>query len=94
MKGSILARPNLKLFVLAAILLLAVQDLLSRGHSQSTIVHARPRSSERVSDETLHSWLVEATQADELMLTTMVYDHGARKHSYELMAKEYGLKPA
>ncbi|HVG50776.1 MAG TPA: LLM class flavin-dependent oxidoreductase [Xanthobacteraceae bacterium] len=38
--------------------------------------------------------LVEATQADELMLTTMVYDHGARKHSYELMAKEYGLKPA
>ena len=64
MKGSILARPNLKLFVLAAILLLAVQDLLSRGHSQSTIVHARPRSSDRVSDETLHSWLVEATQAN------------------------------
>lgn len=64
MKGSILARPNLKLFVLAAILLLAVQDLVSRGHSQGTIVHARLRTNDRVSDETLHSWLVEATQVN------------------------------
>jgi hypothetical protein len=62
MKGSVLARPNLKLFVLAAILLLAVQDLLSRGHSQSTVVHARLRTKERVSDQTLHTWLVEASQ--------------------------------
>jgi luciferase family oxidoreductase group 1 len=38
--------------------------------------------------------LIEATQADELMITTMVYDHAARRHSYELMAKEFGLKPA
>ena len=36
--------------------------------------------------------LVEATQADEVMITTMVYDHAARKHSYELMAREFGLK--
>ncbi len=35
--------------------------------------------------------LVEATGADELMLTCMIYDHAARKHSYELMAQEYGL---
>jgi luciferase family oxidoreductase group 1 len=35
--------------------------------------------------------LIEATQADELMITTMVYDHGARRHSYELMAREFGL---
>ena len=64
MKGSVLARPNLKLFVLAAILLLAVQDLLSRGHSQGTIVHARVLTKERVSNETLHSWLVEASQSN------------------------------
>ena len=38
--------------------------------------------------------LIEATQADELMITTMVYDHAARRHSYELMAQEYGLKAA
>ncbi|MGZ3411798.1 MAG: LLM class flavin-dependent oxidoreductase [Xanthobacteraceae bacterium] len=37
--------------------------------------------------------LLEATQADELMITTMVYDHAARRHSYELMAKEFGLRP-
>ena len=31
--------------------------------------------------------------ADELMITTMIYDHGARRHSYELMAQEFGLEP-
>jgi alkanesulfonate monooxygenase SsuD/methylene tetrahydromethanopterin reductase-like flavin-dependent oxidoreductase (luciferase family) len=33
--------------------------------------------------------LVEATKADELMVTTMIFDHGARKHSYELLAKTF-----
>jgi len=31
--------------------------------------------------------LIEATKADELMVTTMIYDHAARKHSYELLAQ-------
>ncbi len=31
--------------------------------------------------------LIEATQADEVMVTTMIFDHEARKHSYELLAK-------
>ncbi len=31
--------------------------------------------------------LIESTQADELMVTTMVYDHAARRHSYELLAQ-------
>ena len=30
--------------------------------------------------------LIESTRADELMVTTMVYDHAARRHSYELLA--------
>jgi luciferase family oxidoreductase group 1 len=29
--------------------------------------------------------LIEATQAQELMVTTMIYDHAARKRSYELL---------
>jgi luciferase family oxidoreductase group 1 len=37
--------------------------------------------------------LIAATRADELMVTTMVYDHGARRRSYELMAELYGLQP-
>jgi alkanesulfonate monooxygenase SsuD/methylene tetrahydromethanopterin reductase-like flavin-dependent oxidoreductase (luciferase family) len=36
--------------------------------------------------------LIEATRADELMITTMVYDHAARKHSYELLAKAFNLQ--
>jgi len=35
--------------------------------------------------------LLAETQADELMVTTMIFDHAARKHSYELLAKAYGL---
>jgi len=38
--------------------------------------------------------LIEATQADELMVTTSIYDHAARKHSYELLAQAFGLKSA
>jgi luciferase family oxidoreductase group 1 len=38
--------------------------------------------------------LIAATQADELMVTTMVYDHGARRRSYELLAELYGLQAA
>ena len=30
--------------------------------------------------------LIEATQAQELMVTTMIHGHAARKHSYELLA--------
>ncbi len=35
--------------------------------------------------------LIEATRADEIMVTTMVYDHAARRHSYELLAQAFGL---
>jgi luciferase family oxidoreductase group 1 len=34
--------------------------------------------------------LIAATQADELMVTTMIYDHAARRHSYELLAPAFG----
>jgi hypothetical protein len=63
MKGSVLARPNLKLFVLAAILLLAIQDLVTRGHSQGAVVHARLRPNERVSEDTLRLWMMQAADS-------------------------------
>lgn len=34
--------------------------------------------------------LIESTKADELMVTTMVFDHAARKRSYELLARAFG----
>jgi luciferase family oxidoreductase group 1 len=33
--------------------------------------------------------LIEATKADELMVTTMIFSHEARKHSYQLLAQTY-----
>jgi alkanesulfonate monooxygenase SsuD/methylene tetrahydromethanopterin reductase-like flavin-dependent oxidoreductase (luciferase family) len=38
--------------------------------------------------------LLEATQADEVMITTMIYDHMARRRSYELLAQEFALSAA
>ncbi|MGA7488774.1 MAG: LLM class flavin-dependent oxidoreductase [Xanthobacteraceae bacterium] len=35
--------------------------------------------------------MVAATKADEVMVTTMLYDHAARRHSYELLAEAFGL---
>ena len=35
--------------------------------------------------------LLDATGADELMIASAIYDHASRRHSYELMARAYGL---
>lgn len=38
--------------------------------------------------------LIEATQADEVMMTSMIHDHGARKRCYELLAAAFDLRPS
>lgn len=38
--------------------------------------------------------LAARTGADEVMISTMVHDHAARRRSYELLAKEFGLSVA
>jgi luciferase family oxidoreductase group 1 len=39
--------------------------------------------------------LIEATAADEVMITTMIHDHAARRRSYELLAEAFALpRPA
>jgi alkanesulfonate monooxygenase SsuD/methylene tetrahydromethanopterin reductase-like flavin-dependent oxidoreductase (luciferase family) len=35
--------------------------------------------------------MITASQADELMVITAVFDHEARKRSYSLMADAFGL---
>ena len=37
--------------------------------------------------------LIKATHADELMVTTMTYDHAARRRSYELLADAFAIAP-
>ena len=36
--------------------------------------------------------MIAATKADEVMVTTMLYDHATRRHSYELLADAFGLR--
>jgi luciferase family oxidoreductase group 1 len=35
--------------------------------------------------------MIDATKADEVMVTAMIYDHAARRHSYELLAEAFEL---
>jgi hypothetical protein len=35
--------------------------------------------------------MIATSQADELMIITAVYDHDARKKSYQLLADAFGL---
>jgi len=35
--------------------------------------------------------MITASEADELMIITAVYDHDARKKSYSLLADAFGL---
>jgi len=37
--------------------------------------------------------MIASTEADEVMITTMVHDHQARRHSYELLAQMFALPP-
>jgi luciferase family oxidoreductase group 1 len=37
--------------------------------------------------------LIEQSQADELMILTMVHDHEARRHSYDLLAELFEVQP-
>jgi luciferase family oxidoreductase group 1 len=36
--------------------------------------------------------MTAATKADEVMVTTMIYDHSARRRSYELLAEAFGVR--
>jgi luciferase family oxidoreductase group 1 len=38
------------------------------------------------------STMIAATKADEIMVTTMIYDHAARRRSYELLAEAFDLR--
>jgi luciferase family oxidoreductase group 1 len=37
--------------------------------------------------------LAQVTKADEIMITSMIYDHTARRRSYELLAEAFALTP-
>jgi luciferase family oxidoreductase group 1 len=57
------------------------------------LAHHRSRlavgSADRVKDRLLA--LAEETRADEIMVTTMVFDHAERRHSYALLAQAFAL---
>jgi luciferase family oxidoreductase group 1 len=75
------------------------EEALAFGYSDADRMRIR-QNRERLfvgSPETVQARLtplIEATQADELMVTSMVYDHAARRHSYERIAEAFALSVA
>ena len=63
MKNTVFVRPNLKLFLLGAILLVAVQHLISNVHSQAQAL-ARPLAvnAREVTDRDLQELIQRATE--------------------------------
>lgn len=60
---------------------------LAAGYRNMHIIGGPERVKARIDE------LLEATQADELMVTTMVYSHDERMRSLERIAKLFDLKP-
>ena len=58
------------------------QELIARNRAR-LFVGAKSTVSARLEP------LMKATQADEVMVTTMIYDHAARRRSYELLAEAF-----
>jgi luciferase family oxidoreductase group 1 len=72
------------------------EEALSQGYTPIEREHIRQNRARLFvgAPETVRARLTAlatATQADELMITTMIYDHGARRRSYELIACAFGL---
>ena len=56
-------------------------------HNRKRLIVGSPGTGARA-----HPGAGGSRKADEVMITTMVFDHAARKRSYELLAKEFALK--
>jgi luciferase family oxidoreductase group 1 len=73
------------------------EDALAFPYTPADREHVRQRRNRLFvgSPETVRNQLlplIEATKADEVMVTTMIYDHAARRRSYELLAQVFGLE--
>jgi hypothetical protein len=63
MKSAVLAKPNIKLFVLGALLMAGLGHLTGIGHSHAEgVVHARAFPGQMYSDDYLHQLMAQAAE--------------------------------
>ena len=73
MKNTVFVRPNLKLFVLAAILIAVVQDFIANGHSQRpNLLRVDAESAAIISPSDLEELLEQSLQAPSSELYTRI----------------------
>ena len=62
MKSTVFVRPNLKMFLLGALLLLVIQHLIDSGHSQGSGITAIQAQAREVGSEEIHQLLRAAAE--------------------------------
>ena len=85
MKSAVFARPNLKMFLLAALVIALVQNFVVNGRSEATLVHARSSRGGSVSDVDLKQLLAQAETSPNSQLYARI------SRCYE---KQHDLKKA
>lgn len=84
MKSTIFVRPNLKMFLLGAILLLVIQHLISGGLSQaSALVKPAARQSSTVMDADLDRLLEQAKEKPSSALYLRISQRYEQQHDYK-----------
>ena len=83
MNNTVFVRPNLKVFLLGAVLLLVVQHLISSGHSQGSGPRPLPANARELSDADLQGLIREAattpTSAAYLRISRLFEQRGEHK---------------
>jgi len=74
MKSAVFARPNLKLFLLGAILIAVVQNFIANGRSQATVLQARSPAGilKTEPDRDLQQLLAQAQSSPNSQLFTRI----------------------
>ena len=91
MNNTVFVRPNLKVFLLGAVLLLVVQHLISSGHSQGPASRAVPANARELSDTELQAILREAaekpTSAAYMRISRLYEQRGDHKKAIQYLRR-------
>lgn len=81
--NTVFARPNLKGFLLGAVLLLVVQHFISSGHSQGrALARPLPVNARELTDEEIRGWIRDAAEHPSAELYTRISNAYERRGEY------------
>ena len=83
MKSNLLVRPNLKMFLVAALLIAVLQDLISNGHSDTSILTAWASPKTLDSEKELQQLLAKAEKEPTAEAYIRLSNHFERRGDFK-----------